>query len=68
MNPRRLGLNTLTNPEIQRQILDSLKAHTKLEKTSGTEIYPAMRQPRPNERFAMADKRECLSQPDEISH
>ncbi|KAL5339727.1 Rieske [2Fe-2S] iron-sulfur domain-containing protein [Aspergillus crustosus] len=49
-----------TSLETQTQILSLLKAHTKLEKSHGGEIYPARREPRMNTKYEQAEQRACL--------
>ncbi|PIG87901.1 iron-sulfur cluster-binding protein [Aspergillus arachidicola] len=41
----------------QKNILDCLEAHVKLEKAQGAEVFPAMRKPRENSRFQQAEQR-----------
>ncbi|QMW32665.1 iron-sulfur cluster-binding protein [Aspergillus flavus] len=40
----------------QKNILDCLEAHVKLEKAQGAEVFPAMRKPRENSRFQQAEQ------------
>ncbi|PWY72315.1 iron-sulfur cluster-binding protein [Aspergillus heteromorphus CBS 117.55] len=40
----------------QKEILGLLQAHAKLEKQQGTEVFPAMRQPRQNARYEQAEQ------------
>ncbi|KAL2811804.1 Rieske [2Fe-2S] iron-sulfur domain-containing protein [Aspergillus granulosus] len=42
--------------EIQLHILSLLRAHTKLEKAQGAEIYPARREPRTNSQYEQAEQ------------
>ncbi|KAE8142190.1 hypothetical protein BDV38DRAFT_278364 [Aspergillus pseudotamarii] len=42
--------------EFQKNILDCLEAHIKLEKAQGVEVFPAMRKPRENSRFQQAEQ------------
>ncbi|PYI10743.1 iron-sulfur cluster-binding protein [Aspergillus sclerotiicarbonarius CBS 121057] len=45
------------NPrDAQRAILDILKSHSKLEKQTGAEVFPATRKPRRNARFERAEQ------------
>ncbi|PYH94266.1 iron-sulfur cluster-binding protein [Aspergillus ellipticus CBS 707.79] len=45
------------NTEVaQKEILDLLKSHTKLERQQGTEVFPATRKPRKNARFEQAEQ------------
>ncbi|GLB20043.1 hypothetical protein AtubIFM61612_009970 [Aspergillus tubingensis] len=43
-------------PDTQREILEAIKSHVKLEKQLGTEIFPATRRPRTNARFEQAEQ------------
>ncbi|RAL08349.1 putative iron-sulfur cluster-binding protein, partial [Aspergillus homomorphus CBS 101889] len=42
--------------DVQLAVLDMLKAHLKLERQQGTEVFPAMRKPRRNARFEQAEQ------------
>ncbi|BCS02273.1 putative iron-sulfur cluster-binding protein [Aspergillus luchuensis] len=42
--------------DTQREILEAIKSHAKLEKQLGTEIFPATRRPRTNARFEQAEQ------------
>ncbi|PYI22654.1 ISP domain-containing protein [Aspergillus violaceofuscus CBS 115571] len=46
--------NTLIG--MQQAVLDALKAHLKLERQQGVEVFPAMRKPRENARFEQAEQ------------
>ncbi|BCS17823.1 putative iron-sulfur cluster-binding protein [Aspergillus puulaauensis] len=48
----------LEHSDTQKQILSLLKAHSKLEKSHGAEIYPARREPRKNVKYQQAEQ--CL--------
>ena len=43
--------------DTQKAILGYMKVHAKLEKASGTQIFPAMRAPRASAKFMQADMR-----------
>ncbi|RAK94653.1 hypothetical protein BO79DRAFT_134018 [Aspergillus costaricaensis CBS 115574] len=57
-NPVPHSSISLTNtvPDTQREILEAIKSHAKLEKQLGTEIFPATRIPRTNARFEQAEQ------------
>ncbi|KAE8383178.1 hypothetical protein BDV26DRAFT_287686 [Aspergillus bertholletiae] len=42
--------------EFQKNILNCLEVHIKLEKAQGAEVFPAMRQPRENPKFQQAEQ------------
>ncbi|OJJ04743.1 hypothetical protein ASPVEDRAFT_44276 [Aspergillus versicolor CBS 583.65] len=46
----------LEHSDTQKQILSLLKAHAKLEKSRGAEIYPARREPRMNVKYQQAEQ------------
>ncbi|GFF85241.1 putative dioxygenase subunit alpha YeaW [Aspergillus udagawae] len=46
----------LGTSNLQKMILEQLKKHTKLEKLQGTEVHPAMRQPRMTLKSQQADQ------------
>jgi hypothetical protein len=43
--------------ETQKNVLDQLEAHLKLEKMQGAEVFPAIRKPRENPKFQQAEQR-----------
>ncbi|KAE8151240.1 hypothetical protein BDV25DRAFT_171620 [Aspergillus avenaceus] len=45
-----------TEKEVQKNILDRVKSHSRLEKLQGTEVFPASREPRQNSKFQQADQ------------
>ncbi|KAF5866288.1 hypothetical protein ETB97_000252 [Aspergillus alliaceus] len=51
--PSSLHSNVL---DTQKNILNRLEDHVKLEKAQGTEIFPAMRKPRENPKFQQAEQ------------
>ncbi|RAH66673.1 putative iron-sulfur cluster-binding protein [Aspergillus aculeatinus CBS 121060] len=56
---------------MQEAVLDALKAHLKLERQQGAEVFPAMRKPRENARFEQAEKLckelDCVDQGPDMS-
>ncbi|KAE8354757.1 hypothetical protein BDV28DRAFT_155925 [Aspergillus coremiiformis] len=44
------------NIEKEKEILDCLEDHIRLEKSQGTEVFPAMRKPRESPRFRQAEQ------------
>ncbi|GKZ28155.1 hypothetical protein AbraCBS73388_011935, partial [Aspergillus brasiliensis] len=53
------NITSASNPadiDTQREILEAIKSHAKLEKQLGTEVFPATRRPRANARFEQAEQ------------
>ncbi|KAI9934028.1 hypothetical protein MW887_005101 [Aspergillus wentii] len=51
-----LGGSFSTDGDISNRLLEHIKAHAKLERIQGTEIYPAKVQPRESRIFQQADQ------------
>jgi hypothetical protein len=57
-----VATGSVENSSNTRQILDQLQEHARLEKKSGGQILPAMRQPKGSSLFQQAEQRKFLSQ------
>ncbi|KAF7597338.1 hypothetical protein BBP40_006278 [Aspergillus hancockii] len=51
-----LPVTQFNSSETQKNILNQLKAHLRLEKMQGTKVFPAMRKPRENPKFHQAEQ------------